>query len=153
MRYHRQRSNASSSWEPNPRYATCQRLCAGIDGFKSIDFNCLLFFHTNIGLKWDILFKDMTFDDWQAGVACKTSGSWNLHTVLPENMDFFILLSSASGLAGLRGQANYNAGNTYEDPFARYRVSYCGAKTISLNLGAMIDDGILANNPNTMQRS
>lgn len=94
----------------------------------------------------------MTFDDWQNGVNCKTSGTWNLHNVLPESMDFFILLSSASGLIGLRGQANYNAGNTYEDAFARYRVSFCGMKTISLNLGAMVDDGILAKNRSSLER-
>ena len=94
----------------------------------------------------------MTFHNWQSGVACKTIGSCNLHTILPHGMDFFILLSSASGLAGLRGQANYNAGNTYQDAFARYRVATCGAKTISLNLGAMVDDGILAENPNALQR-
>ena len=94
----------------------------------------------------------MTFDDWQSGTACKTSGSWNLHTILPGNMDFFILLSSASGLVGLRGQANYNTGNTYEDAFARYRVSVCGMKTVSLDLGVMIDDGILAENQDSLQR-
>ncbi|KAL8847281.1 MAG: hypothetical protein Q9221_007680 [Calogaya cf. arnoldii] len=100
----------------------------------------------------DVLFQDMSFNDWQAGVACKTSGSFNLHTVLPDGMGFFILLSSASGLVGLRGQANYNAGNTYEDAFARWRTESCGDKTISLNLGAMVDDGILAENPEALQR-
>ena len=94
----------------------------------------------------------MTFEDWTDGTSCKTCGTWNLHTILPSGMDFFVLLSSASGLIGLRGQANYNAGNTYEDAFARYRVMTCGEKTISLNLGAMIDDGILAENPDSLQR-
>lgn len=94
----------------------------------------------------------MTFDDWQAGVTCKTTGSFNLDTILPSDMDFFILLSSASGLVGLRGQANYNAGNTYNDAFARWRTATYGYKTVSLNLGAMIDDGILAENPEALQR-
>ncbi len=77
----------------------------------------------------DVLFNDMTFDDWQAGVTCKTVGSLNLHRMLPSGMDFFILLSSASALIGLRGQANYNAGNTYEDAFARWRMTACRDKT------------------------
>ena len=94
----------------------------------------------------------MTFDDWQSGVTPKTIGSWNLHNTLPKGMDFFVLLSSASGLVGLRGQANYNTGNTYEDAFARYRVSVCGEKTVSLNLGAMVDDGMLAEDLDWLER-
>lgn len=61
------------------------------------------------------------------------------------------MLSSASGLAGIRGQANYDAGNTYEDALARYRVSQ-GEKATSLDLGAMVDDGILAENPDLLNR-
>ncbi|KAJ8066800.1 hypothetical protein OCU04_004187 [Sclerotinia nivalis] len=93
----------------------------------------------------DGLFRDMEYDSWKHTVDCKAIGSWNLHSVLPSGMDFFIMLASASGLAGLRGQANYNAGNTYEDALARYRVSK-GEKAISLDLGAMVDDGVLAEN-------
>ena len=93
----------------------------------------------------------MDFDSWQAGVECKTIGSWNLHTMLPSGMDFFILLSSASGLVGLRGQTNYAAGNTYEDALARYRVAR-GEKAVSLDLGAMIDDGLLAETPELLNR-
>ena len=98
-----------------------------------------------------MLFKDMDYDSWKPAVDCKALGSWNLHSVLPSGMDFFILLASASGVAGLRGQTSYNAGNTYEDAFARYRVSQ-GEKAISLDLGAMIDDGILAENPDLLDR-
>ena len=93
----------------------------------------------------------MEFDAWQAGVECKTVGSWNLHTILPHSMDFFIFLSSASGLVGLRGQTNYAAGNTYEDALARYRVAR-GEKAVSLDLGAMIDDGLLAETPELLNR-
>lgn len=93
----------------------------------------------------------MTFEDWQSGVQCKTIGSWNLHELLPRGMDFFILLSSVSGIVGLRGQANYNVGNTYEDALAHYRVAH-GEKAISLDLGAMVDDGTLAENPDRLQR-
>lgn len=66
-------------------------------------------------------------------------------------MDFFILLSSVSALAGLKGQTSYDAGNTYEDALARYRVSL-GEKTTSLDLGAMVDDGFLAENPTLLNR-
>jgi hypothetical protein len=93
----------------------------------------------------------MGFDSWRTAVECKTLGSWNLHSLLPNGMDFFILLSSAAGLVGLRGQTNYAAGNVYEDALARYRVSH-GEKAVALDLGAMIDDGLLAENPELLNR-
>ncbi|GLA60097.1 hypothetical protein AtubIFM54640_011528 [Aspergillus tubingensis] len=99
----------------------------------------------------DRLFADLEYNDWKDAVNCKSLGSWNLHTILPKGMDFFILLSSASGLAGIKGQSNYDAGNTYEDAFARYRVSQ-GEKAIALDLGALVDDGILAEDPKLLRR-
>lgn len=93
----------------------------------------------------------MSFDDWRLGTSCKIAGSWNLHTLLPRDLDFFIMLSSASGIVGLRGQANYAAGNTYMDALARHRVSR-GERAVSLDLGAMIDDGLLAENTDLLDR-
>ncbi|KID86033.1 Beta-ketoacyl synthase [Metarhizium guizhouense ARSEF 977] len=58
----------------------------------------------------DCLFDDLEYDDWPIAVRCKTVGSWNLHAVLPSGLDFFILLSSASGLADIKGQTNYDCG-------------------------------------------
>ncbi|KAH8706032.1 putative polyketide synthase [Talaromyces proteolyticus] len=99
----------------------------------------------------DWLFRDLDYDDWKAAVDVKVVGSWNLHAVLPKGMDFFILLASTSGLVGIKGQTSYDAGNTYEDALARYRVSL-GEKAISLDLGAMVDDGILAERPELLNR-
>lgn len=97
------------------------------------------------------MFANMTYNNWKAAVECKSLGSWNLHTLLPSDLDFFVLLSSASGLAGYRGQTNYDAGNTYEDALARYRVSR-GQRAIALDLGAMVDDGFLAENRDLLDR-
>jgi hypothetical protein len=66
-------------------------------------------------------------------------------------MDFFLILSSVSGLSGIRGQTNYDARNPYGDACARYRVSR-GEKCISLDLGAMLDDGVLAEDGNLLNR-
>lgn len=77
--------------------------------------------------------------------------SWNLHAVLPSGLDFFILLSSASGLADIKGQTNYDAENTYEDALTRHRVSL-GEKAASLYLSAMMDDGIVAEDRNLLNR-
>ncbi|MCJ1387139.1 hypothetical protein MMC17_010268 [Xylographa soralifera] len=99
----------------------------------------------------DALFENMSYSDWKAATDCKTIGSWNLHNLLPKGMDFFIMLSSASGVCGLPGQANYAAGNTYMDCLARYRVSH-GEKGVSLDLGVMLDDGLLAENKDFLDR-
>ena len=99
----------------------------------------------------DELFENMSFESYNIGAACKTFGSWNLHTTLPKDMDFFIFLSLTSGLVGLRRQTNYNAGNTFEDALARFRVA-SGENAVSLDLGAMIDDGLLAESPELLKR-
>lgn len=71
--------------------------------------------------------------------------SWNLHEVLPKDVDFFILLSSASGIVGNRGQSNYSAGNSYQDGLARYRVSQ-EWKATALDLGVILSVGVVAEN-------
>ncbi|KAI8175177.1 hypothetical protein K4K51_007770 [Colletotrichum sp. SAR 10_75] len=38
-----------------------------------------------------------------------------------EDLDFFILLSSVSGVIGNSAQGNYCAGNTFEDVLAHHR--------------------------------
>lgn len=90
----------------------------------------------------DRLFDDLTYEDWRITSECRAAGSWNLETNLPRNLDFFVLLSSASGVVGLPSQSNYASGNTYMDALAKYRVSN-GQKAISIDLGAMNEDGIL----------
>ncbi|KAI9927532.1 hypothetical protein MW887_003150 [Aspergillus wentii] len=91
----------------------------------------------------DSLFSKMSYEDWRTAVECKALGTRNLAVNLPQNLDFFIMLSSASNVIGLTGQSNYAAGNSYMDSFARHQVMH-GRKAISLDLGPMVDDGILA---------
>ncbi|PWY82065.1 putative polyketide synthase [Aspergillus heteromorphus CBS 117.55] len=99
----------------------------------------------------DTLWPQLTHESWTAAVAVRTTGSYNLHLTLPDNLTFFILLSSASGLAGFKGQTNYDAGNTYEDALARYRVSQ-GQAAVAVDLGALVDDGILTEDPRLLRR-
>ncbi len=80
----------------------------------------------------------MTFSQWQTALNPKVLGTWNLHSHLPLSLDFFILLSSAAGVIGNPGQANYAAGNTYEDALAHYRRAQ-GLAATSLNLGLVVD--------------
>ncbi|KAJ4247422.1 hypothetical protein NW762_013097 [Fusarium torreyae] len=71
----------------------------------------------------DAIFSNMTEEDYFTAVRPKVIASRNLHELLPHDMDFFILLSSASGVVGNRGQSNYCVGNTHQDALARHRVA------------------------------
>ena len=85
----------------------------------------------------------MTHDDFTTGTQPKVIGSWNLHTLLPKGLDFFVSLSSIGGILGATSQANYCAGNTYIDALARYRTSV-GEKAVSIDLGMMVSEGVVA---------
>jgi len=40
------------------------------------------------------LFENMTLDDWMDSLLPKVQGTWNLHNLLPKDLDFFVLISS-----------------------------------------------------------
>ncbi|KAL1970828.1 hypothetical protein VTN77DRAFT_2662 [Rasamsonia byssochlamydoides] len=98
----------------------------------------------------DAMFENMTFDDFQTALRPKFQGSWNLHEVLPTDMDFFLLLSSATGVLGNRSQANYAAGNTYQDALAQYRTSQ-GLAGTSIDLGRILSVGYVAENKDNVR--
>ncbi|KAI1084493.1 putative polyketide synthase [Whalleya microplaca] len=99
----------------------------------------------------DIMYENMSFEDWQVAVNPKVYGSWNLHELLPKGMDFFILTSSITGIMGQATQINYAAGNTYQDALARYRLSI-GEKAVSLDLGLLATGGLLAQTEGLAER-
>ncbi|KAH7398734.1 polyketide synthase-like protein [Phaeosphaeria sp. MPI-PUGE-AT-0046c] len=72
----------------------------------------------------DSAFANMSVDDWHATLSPKLAGSWNLHELLPPDLDFFIMFSSSTGIMGSFGQSNYTAGNTYQDALAEHRVRH-----------------------------
>ncbi|KUJ07891.1 reducing type I polyketide synthase [Mollisia scopiformis] len=90
-------------------------------------------------------FSTMQYSEWNAAIRPKVHGSWNLHKTLPNQMDFFVMLSSVTGIVGNPGQSNYAAGNTFQDALARYRVSR-GEKATALDLGIILGEGFVAEN-------
>ncbi|MCJ1251044.1 hypothetical protein MMC30_008275 [Trapelia coarctata] len=86
----------------------------------------------------DSIFENMTFDKWLGATQPKIKGTWNLHHHLPPSLDFFVVLSSMSGIIGNAAQANYCAGNAYEDALAHYRHAR-GLKATTLNVGLVTD--------------
>ena len=87
----------------------------------------------------------MTLEDYSAVTRPKVHGTWNLHRQLPKDMDFFIMLSSVSGIIGNATQAAYAAGSTFMDTFASYRNAL-GFPAITLDLGVITGIGYLAEN-------
>lgn len=100
----------------------------------------------------DILFDQAEYSDWTQVVEPKVHGAWNLHsTLLSHPLDFFILLSSVSGIIGNRGQAAYAAANSFLDSFAHFRVSQ-GLPATAIDLGVVSEIGYVAERPE-MQNS
>jgi NADPH:quinone reductase-like Zn-dependent oxidoreductase/NAD(P)-dependent dehydrogenase (short-subunit alcohol dehydrogenase family)/SAM-dependent methyltransferase len=100
----------------------------------------------NCSVSWDDgSFQKMSHRGWQHSLDAKVAGSLNLHELLPRNLDFFVLLASITGVIGNRSQANYNAGNTFQDALARYRISQ-GLRAASIDLGAVLSVGFMAEN-------
>ncbi|RMZ80672.1 hypothetical protein DV738_g2743, partial [Chaetothyriales sp. CBS 135597] len=97
----------------------------------------------------DAIFSNMSMEDYLTAVGPKVRGSWNVHNLLSKDLDFFILLSSASGIVGNRGQSNYCIGNTFQDALARHRVSQ-GLRAISIDLGMILSVGFAAENQDSM---
>ncbi|KAI0194583.1 putative polyketide synthase [Astrocystis sublimbata] len=102
----------------------------------------------------DRTFESMTVEDYHAALKCKVTGTWNLHTVSERQcleLDFFILLSSISGLCGSKGQANYAAGNSFLDAFATFRRQN-GKPATSIDLGVIQDVGYMAEKETLQKR-
>ena len=91
----------------------------------------------------DTLFEKMTHQQWTESMRPKVQGTWNLHSLLPEDLDFFITLSSFAGVFGNRTQSNYAAAGAFQDGLAHYRRSR-GLKAVTVDLGVMRDVGMVA---------
>lgn len=91
----------------------------------------------------DAMFENMTLSQWDLAIKAKVNTAWNLHRLLPKDLDFFILLSSLAGVVGQMATANYAAGCTFQDALARYRVEH-SQKAVSIDIGWMRDIGIVA---------
>jgi len=96
------------------------------------------------GLLDDGLVTELSSERFQAVMAPKIKGAWNLHALtLDQPLDFFVLYSSAASLLGSPGQANYAAANSFLDSLAHHRRGrgLCGT---SINWGPFVQVGMLA---------
>lgn len=93
----------------------------------------------------DVGFLDMTHDAWSKATRPKIEGTWNLHKLLPIEMDFFVLFASVSGAYGYYGQSNYASANTFLDTFALYRQRLGLAASV-MDIGPIEGVGFLSRN-------
>ena len=91
---------------------------------------------------------DMDLETWKKPLGPKIQGAWNLHNLLPNDMDFLVLFSSVSGLYGYYGQSSYAAGNTFLDSFAQYRQGL-GLPASVISIGPMDDVGFVSRTAST----
>ncbi|TFB04561.1 Compactin diketide synthase mokB [Trichoderma ghanense] len=90
------------------------------------------------------VFQDsMTFAQWELTMRSKRQTSWNLHRLLPADLDFFIMLSSLAGVVGQLASANYSTGCSFQDALARQRLAR-GQAALSLDIGWMRNIGIVS---------
>ncbi|KAH7025271.1 putative polyketide synthase [Microdochium trichocladiopsis] len=94
----------------------------------------------------DGLFANVTRDQWTAVQNPKIAGSWHLHSVLPHDLDFFVMLSSVVAVSGNAGQSIYGGACAYQDALAHFR-RHRGLTAHSLNLGVVIDSGFVSDEP------
>ncbi|KAK3688033.1 hypothetical protein B0T22DRAFT_425418 [Podospora appendiculata] len=100
----------------------------------------------------DNMFANMPFEDWNAAMAPKVEGTWNLHEALAgQPLDFFILCSSFGGIVGQQGQSNYAAANTFLDAFVQFRRSQ-GLPAWSIDLGVVDNVGYVSERKDLLDR-
>ena len=99
----------------------------------------------------DCLIRSLTRQRTEKVLAPKVIGAQNLdHLTRADNLDYFIMFSSAAAMFGNPGQASYVAANGYLDGLARRRAAD-GYRALAVAWGAITDVGILTRQKNTAE--
>ncbi|WP_160715052.1 type I polyketide synthase [Chitinophaga solisilvae] len=88
----------------------------------------------------------MTMDESQFNrpLLAKTNGAWLLHQLTQQDeLQYFVLFSSAASFLGLPGQGNYVAANAFLDALSKYRQA-AGLPVTCINWGTVADVGLAA---------
>ncbi|KAI3392455.1 hypothetical protein diail_5699 [Diaporthe ilicicola] len=98
----------------------------------------------------DVGVLSMDIDSWNTATRPKIQGTWNLHSLLPKDMDFFVLFSSVGGTFGYYGQSNYASANTFLDSFVQYRQN-AGLAASVMDIGPVDDVGYVSRTASTRE--
>ncbi|KAL8766899.1 MAG: hypothetical protein Q9209_006447 [Squamulea sp. 1 TL-2023] len=96
------------------------------EGLKDLPKVCVL------TMQKDAIFSNATFEDWEKVMGPKVSGAWHLHELFPK-LDFFVSLSSMTGIVGRTGTSLYAGTSTFLDAFSEYRVKL-GLPAVAVDL-------------------
>ena len=111
--------------------------------------------HLTLTIAQDVLFEKSTIEDHLKVLEPRVQGARNLHNVMLVSkieLDFFIVLSSPSGILGNLGQSAYTASNSFLDAFAQFRHGM-QLPAYSIDLGLVNEVGyVFRNMPNNMSR-
>lgn len=99
-------------------------------------------FHLGMVMR-SAIFSNMSLEDWTESLAPKVRGTWNLHDLLPKDLDLFILISSFVGVIGNASQAAYSSASSFQDAFSTYR-NQLGLPAITIDLGLITEIGYVA---------
>lgn len=99
----------------------------------------------------DVGTPNLDFSSWTTALRPKVQGTWNLHNLLPDSLDFFVLFGSISGTLASYGQANYASGNSFLDSFVRFRHSV-GKPASVIDIAALGDTGYVAETKDVAER-
>ena len=76
----------------------------------------------SVGLLSDGSVANLDWERFERVLEPKVLGAWNLHRATRSlDLDLFVLFSSASGILGNPGQANYGAANAFLDQLVQHR--------------------------------
>lgn len=95
----------------------------------------------------DELLGRLDHERFRAVLAPKVAGAWNLHQLTADDdLDLFVLCSSASSVIGVPTQGSYAAANAFLDGLATHRRAL-GLPALTVNWGAISDVGHVARHP------
>nr|WP_020497365.1 type I polyketide synthase [Sciscionella marina] len=105
------------------------------------------------GVLEDAVVTNLTQDQLARVLAPKVDAAWNLHELTKDHdLAEFILFSSAGGVFGAPGQANYAAANTFLDALARHRAAN-GLPACSMAWGLWAQTSTLTEDLGTSDRA
>ncbi|MDB6121032.1 MAG: 6-deoxyerythronolide-B synthase, partial [Pedosphaera sp.] len=97
------------------------------------------------GVLDDCLIQMKTLEGAERVLAPKVTGTLLLEELLAHTkLDFLVLFSSVSALAGVPGQVDYCAANAFLDAFAQWKTAKDDTWTVAINWGAWQEVGMAA---------
>lgn len=97
-----------------------EQLAAVLAGIRAQNRLCAVI-HT-AGVLADAVVSELTGDQLDTVLAAKADAAWHLHRLTADaELDAFVVFSSAAGVLGAIGQANYAAANAFLDALAQQR--------------------------------